>query len=726
MLSPAIGALAARPPSGSGSPPRAPASSTVALVWVALYALGILLSRGHHTAELVVRDGVYLVPIALAAVLAIRAARARSGSIRAFWALLATSNALWLAGELVWGAYEVVARSEPPFPSVADALYMGSYALVIPAVVLGFRTTSLWRTARGLLDASAVVVAVGVSGWLVLIRPQLTGGWGLATATGIGYPLLGVLILMVLFLVAFGGRTSVPRSIRLVAVAFGISAATDAAYTYVAVLHDLVDGVWLNVGWQAEAALLCAAAHVAAGRERAPAPAASTGRDRGLPIVVLGVVLTAAVVVIDGRAHRGSLSLPVIALLTYAVLALLMRLHLTARDKDAIAQELQRSLAKQEQLALTDALTSLHNRRFFEEVLRLEGERASRSGSSLAVIVIDLDHFKHVNDTFGHQAGDEVLRTAAVRLSSVVRGGDVLARYGGEEFVAVLPDTGAHTAGQVAERYRRAIGATPVIVGDRTSIRVTASVGVAVLPVHAATTEELLQAADNALYIAKRLGRNQTRVGTLGLDDSLSQVAGDNRVVEYLQQLADDIDSRQAAQEHSLAMARWASRIAERLALPEQQAWRTVLATRLHDIGKVTVPDAILTKPAALTAEEWAIIREHPEQGARLVSLDPLLAAVADAIHDHHERYDGQGYPRRRAGESISVEARIIAVCDAWAAMRATRAYRPALAVEDARRELAAGRGTQFDPAVVDAFLELEADGHVGDLEAPHTSVITG
>ena len=188
-------------------------------------------------------------------------------------------------------------------------------------------------------------------------------------------------------------------------------------------------------------------------------------------------------------------------------------------------------------------------------------------------------------------------------------------------------------------------------------------------------------------------------------------------MIDYLLLLADDIDGRQASQTHSLAMARWAGRIAAELGLDDDAAWRAVAGARLHDIGKVAVPDAILTKPAALTNDEWAVIREHPAHGARLAALDPMLAELAHVILEHHERPDGGGYPHGKREQQISIEARIIAVCDAWAAMRAHRHYRGPLTVEAAREQLAAGSGTQFDADVVAAFLALQAAGDIGMLD---------
>src|SRR5439155_11359233 len=190
-------------------------------------------------------------------------------------------NALWLAGELIWGAYVVVFGRGTPFPSVADVFYLTSYGLVLPAIVAGFRGRFTLRAGRSILDASIMVVAVGMAGWIWLISPQLAWGASLATATGIAYPLLGVAIVMMLGTLAFGSHRQVPLSIVLVAVGFAVSALTDAGYTFAVVLHSYVPEHWLNVGWQIEAVLLALAPLVAIAHDEGAARDEAVARDGG-------------------------------------------------------------------------------------------------------------------------------------------------------------------------------------------------------------------------------------------------------------------------------------------------------------------------------------------------------------------------------------------------------------------------------------------------------------
>jgi len=179
-----------------------------------------------------------------------------------------------------------------------------------------------------------------------------------------------------------------------------------------------------------------------------------------------------------------------------------------------------------------------------------------------------------------------------------------------------------------------------------------------------------------------------------------------------MESLADSLEVGASGTDHALQTAELAGMVAQRLELEPDVAWSCVAAARVHDVGKVRVPDSILRKPGPLTQDEWTVIRHHPGWGAEIVGLRPELAAVARAVREHHERYDGAGYPLGRHGEEICIQARVISVCDAWAAMRTRRPYRDALPVEAAEAELRAGAAGQFDPQVVEAFLIVVSETH--------------
>jgi diguanylate cyclase (GGDEF)-like protein/putative nucleotidyltransferase with HDIG domain len=340
-------------------------------------------------------------------------------------------------------------------------------------------------------------------------------------------------------------------------------------------------------------------------------------------------------------------------------------------------------------------LTGLRNRRGFEADLAARRDRQ-------ALVICDLDHFKRVNDTLGHPAGDDVLQRFADLLRAGTRDGDAAVRLGGEEFALVLAGVGEGEALAVAERLRAA-------VADEFRdfpVPISVSVGIADAP-PGGDPEPLVRAANRALFAAKRLGRDRCVVhhaDTLAMLDALADDrAGEQLAAAVL--LAETLDLRDVATaRHSETVGRYAEQIALELGLPADHVERLRVAGVLHDIGKLGISDAVLLKPGSLVASEWEQIERHPEVGARILE-HANLRDVASWVLAHHERVDGAGYPRGLAGDAIPLEGRVLAVADAYEAMTADRPYRRALSHEIARAELRRGAGTQFDPQVVEAFL---------------------
>jgi diguanylate cyclase (GGDEF)-like protein/putative nucleotidyltransferase with HDIG domain len=356
----------------------------------------------------------------------------------------------------------------------------------------------------------------------------------------------------------------------------------------------------------------------------------------------------------------------------------------------------------------TDPLTRLSNRRGFRELLDLELARSRRGETKLTVVVGDLDHFKEVNDRSGHHVGDAALQRVARLLERGKREIDGVARVGGEEFALALPDTDEHGAFAIAERLRCEVRDE---FADE-AIPVTISFGVACYPEHGETAASLLRAADEALYAAKGSGRNRTVLHSPVLPltsralDSSRDIAAE-RFVAVVLDLAEALDLRfSGSARHSETVGRYAEMMARELGLPEQRTSRVRLAGLLHDIGKVGVPDEILRKPSALTAEEFETIKKHPELGAQILE-HPTLADVREWVAAHHERLDGEGYPLGLVGAAIPIEARILAVADAYEAMTSDRAYRHSMSQSAACAELRRCAGAQFDPHVVQALIDI-------------------
>jgi diguanylate cyclase (GGDEF)-like protein/putative nucleotidyltransferase with HDIG domain len=354
-----------------------------------------------------------------------------------------------------------------------------------------------------------------------------------------------------------------------------------------------------------------------------------------------------------------------------------------------------------------DSLTALLNRRGFEQVFDSELERARRSDAMFSLIVGDLDRFKRLNDALGHGAGDDALRRVASAIENTKRSFDSAARVGGEEFAILTPDTDEHGAYILAERMRIEVEQA----FRSSSVPLTVSFGIVSFPLHGQTADALLQAGDQALYAAKRLGRNRSVISSAEVPGILARAPrghdGDHVELAMLLNLAEALDVRDSGNAtHCHRVARFAELIARELGLPPRAVERVRIAGILHDVGRVGVPDELFHKSGPLNEEEWAFVRSHPEVGARMVETTEL-DEISAWIHAHHERPDGRGYPEGLAAEGVPLEARILAVADAYEAMTSERSYRPALNAERASLELRRGAGSQFDEHVVEAFLRV-------------------
>jgi two-component system, cell cycle response regulator len=356
--------------------------------------------------------------------------------------------------------------------------------------------------------------------------------------------------------------------------------------------------------------------------------------------------------------------------------------------------------------ARTDALTQLKNRLALDQEVDNELDRARRNGRRLSIVIGDLDHFKSVNDELGHRAGDRALIRVARILSTHRRAGDTVGRTGGEEFTLLLPDASEHEAYQVAERIRAALA---VEFADD-PVPLTFSLGVASFPDHGQSVDAVIEAADQALYAAKALGRNRSIIFNSEISTIFAPEGGrgvDESHLSTLLSLTEALDVRDAGTAtHSRAVGRYCGLMAEQLGFTPEQVERLEVAGRLHDIGKIGVPTAVLSKPGPLRDDEIAQVRTHPEIGAEVLSgrgLEDLSMWVAA----HHERPDGRGYPAGLSDDEIPLESKILAVADAYEAMTADRVYSPGIGGKAARVELLRCAGTQFDSRVIAAFMAV-------------------
>ena len=411
----------------------------------------------------------------------------------------------------------------------------------------------------------------------------------------------------------------------------------------------------------------------------------------------------------EAGAFRAGVLAVVLAVALVAALLLAIRRYRRA-GRVAHALELERLSG----LAITDPLTGLRNHRAFHEDLQNELHRTARGGTPLALVLLDVNGLKEVNDTRGHQAGDEHLRTLAETITVTMRASDRAYRIGGDEFAVILPAAGEWAGFEFAQRLQRVLAQ----VGE-SSVRATAGISQAT---RLRSKDDVVRDADRALISAKSSGQGAA-LYTPDLGDFAHPALKDDEhnVRVLANALALAVDAKDSyTQSHCQTVANLCAAIGAELGFDGDRLSRLRLAGLLHDVGKIGIPDAILRKPAKLSAAEYEEMKTHSALGENIV----LAAEMPDRarwVRHHHERIDGAGYPDGLADREIPLESRIIHVADAFEAMTSDRPYRTAPGEQFAREELRRNSGTQFDEDVVDALMRVLGDGSGGELLAPET-----
>jgi diguanylate cyclase (GGDEF)-like protein len=592
-----------------------------------------------------------------------------SGAERAAWFALTAGLAGYAAGDIYYTA-ALSGMESPPFPSPADVGYLSIYPAAYAALVLLLRaragrvSPALWLD--GLISALGVA-AVGAA--LVFGVVASTEGSLAIVATNLAYPLGDLALLAFVFAVMTVTGWRAGRTWGVLALGFAVFAVGDTIYLYQAALGTYVEYRVLDVVWPASYVLIAFAAWQ-------PATRLDAGRLRGWGMLVVPgtlALVSLGILVIDHYARINGLALWLASATGLAVVA---RFAYTFREN-------LRMLRASEAEATTDPLTGLGNRRALMRDLEA-ATPAAEPGHTHVLALFDLDGFKSYNDAFGHPAGDALLVRLGRNLAATLDGRGGAYRMGGDEF-CILARVEEGGADALVADARAALTEH----GER--FHVGCSHGTVVLEHRAGDTAEALGLADQRMYVNKRGGR-QTR---------------EEMVHQVLLRVLGEHDG--ALRDHVDDVALLAEGVARRLGLDDREVADVRRAAALHDIGKVAIPDDILNAPRKLTEAEWEYMRQHTMIGARIIGAAPEMAPVAQMVRSSHERWDGGGYPDQLAGEGIPLGARIVSVCDTFDAMTTSRAYRDALPEADAVAELERCAGSQFDPAVVDAFLTVLA-----------------
>ena len=632
--------------------------------WLLVYELRVLLAPDLEIGPLFSRFAHDVVLVLAGLVCVARVPRVQ-GAERLAWALIGAGVLAWSFGEIYYTAV-LWTNPSPPIPSLADAGYLlfPPLAFAGTLVLLSARNRGVPR--RLWVDGLAAALGVAAVSAAIVFETALEYAEGapLAVATSLAYPLVDLVLLGIAAGALAGTGWRLDRTWMLLALGIATFWLADSMYLVQVNQGTYEAGGWFDAGWWAGLTMIAAAAW-----QRPPARSTHASDERVRVIAVplafgavgLGLLVYGAV---------ADVNLLAVGLAAASLVAVMARATLTFGENVAM-------LRTSRGEALTDALTGLGNRRALTRALDELVPQATPE-QPLVLALFDLDGFKQYNDTFGHPAGDTLLVRLGGNLAGFLHGRGRAYRMGGDEFCAVF-----RTAGEPHEATVRGAAAALSEQGDGFSI--TCSHGAILLPVETDEPVEALRIADQRMYANKHAGR--TSAGRQSKDVLLRALA--------------ERDPGLGTHAETVALA---AATAEALGMSSDEVEQVRHASELHDVGKVAIPDAILGKPGPLTEEEWTFVHRHPIIGERIILAAPALARVAALVRSSHERWDGAGYPDALAGDAIAPGARIVAVADAYAAMTAGRPYRAARTPEQALDELRLGAGSQFDPAVVEAW----------------------
>jgi diguanylate cyclase (GGDEF)-like protein len=581
---------------------------------------------------------------------------------RGAWLALTIAVASWSIAEIL---FDFAYGGSPPYPSVADVFYLAFYPACYVALMLLVRARvsefnrTLW------FDGVMATVASSALGAAVLFEVVIrsTHGSTAVVVTNLAYPLGDILLLsaVVGIFVLAGFRPG--RTWALIGAGLAASAVADGIFLYQTATDSYTEGTILDALWPASMLLLAAAAW--------QPPRRTNIALEGRPLLATPLACGLIGLGIFTYDHFHRLNFLAASIAGATIVAVIFRTGMTFRENSRILDLVRNH-------SVTDALTGLGNRRkFVNDLDRILADGASAERHVL--VLYDLDGFKLYNDAFGHPAGDVLLKRLAANLTFVVGNAGSCYRLGGDEFCVL-----AHVRAQQVDVF---LAATSTALGESgEAFTVTSSFGSVLLFDEVADPSEALRLADQRMYAHKRERFGRGHPHEMLLRALYEREPGLRLHVESVEEMACAVGLALGLQGTHLEELR--------------------LAARLHDVGKLAIPDAVLQKPGPLDVTEWAFIKEHTVIGQRILDASPGSMEVAKIVRATHERWDGAGYPDGIAGAEIALAARIVAVCDAFSAMTSPRPYRMRVTREAAIAELRRRRcaGTQFDPDVVEAF----------------------
>jgi diguanylate cyclase (GGDEF)-like protein len=584
---------------------------------------------------------------------------------RRAWLWLGAGMLLWALGQTYYSA--VLYYAEPaPFPSPSDLGFLAFYPASFVALVLLLRARVAHLEPLAWVDGLIGALAVAGVAAALIFPPVLEalGGSPFGVAVSLAYPCMDLVLLGLLSGAFAASKWRIGGTWLLIALALLLFGACDVVYLSVVGQSTFALNL-ASVGWPLAFLLLALASWLPQTESAAVARADSRRIVVPIAMAAIGVSLLA----VGSFTPIGAAA---VALGVACLAAVLVRLIITFDQN-------RRILAASREEAVTDSLTGLANRRAL--MTDLERALGATPPEAMVLAIYDLDGFKAYNDSFGHPAGDDLLRRLGRQLAEAVAPYGRGYRLGGDEF-CVLASTRALSAESICLTAEAALS-------DRgQGFSVGASWGKVLIPVEVVDASEALRIADRRMYSQK--GRRA--------DSASSQTRG--VLLRVLHEREPELER------HLDGVARLAATFGRQLSLDSEELDVLVRAAELHDIGKIAIPDEILHKSGELTPEEWTLMRKHPMIGQRVLDAAPALGEVAELVRSTHERWDGSGYPDGLSGREIPIGSRVILICDAYNAMTEGRPFRAARSNKQALEELVSEAGTQFDPELVKTFTE--------------------
>ncbi len=657
-----------RPPRRWLTPAKITAASLgVLALLLAAYAAVILGPIGDSATQDAFGRWVYDA-VVLGAAGAVLFRAAHRPSERFAWLALGSGLLLWALGQTYYSVVLYYA-SPAPFPSPSDALFLAFYPATFLALALLLRSRSSRVDSFAWVDGLIGALAVAAVAAALIFPPVLEalGGNTLGVAVSLAYPCADLVLLGLVAGALTTSRWGIRGAWPLIAAALILFGVSDVVYLSVA--GQSTEALNLaSIGWPLAFLLLAGAAWL-------PQAAVEPGRERSGRTIVLPIVLATAVICLLAVGNLTPIGAVAVGLGVASLLAVLARLATTFFFN-------MRMLATSEEEATTDALTGLLNRRSLVNDLSLALAPANCTTHALALY--DLDGFKAYNDSFGHSAGDELLKRLGANLAAAVAPWGKAYRLGGDEFCVLAP----------TDRVKASVvvKAAEAALSDRgPSFSITASWGMVQLPAEAQTPGDALRIADRRMYTQK--GQRA--------DSALSQTRG--VLLGLLREREPELDR------HLGGVAHLASEMGRALELEAEDLDVLIRAAEMHDIGKVAIPDEILHKRGPLTDAELDLMHKHTLVGERVLAAAPAMMRVSKVVRSSHENWDGSGYPDGLAGTAIPLGSRIVLLCDAYLGMTGPRSYGREMTPDEACTELQRSAGHQFDPALVELFVKKVA-----------------